>query len=121
MTIAYSGYIDIDGNPVERTPRTNPYTYDSHVIFRAGENSEINNTAYSDRMHDWNYEKLKELKAKYFPKAGDYYPRENANKIQEFLREYFDAPRLELIVITECCNQSSGYPVWCFHMKMNKV
>jgi len=118
--IVYSGYVDIDGRPVERTPRTHPYTYDSHVIFRKGENGEIDNTAYSDRIRDWDYEKQKRLKEKYFPKAGDYYPREDASKVEQFLCEFFDAPKLKLVIITECCNQSSGNPVWCFHMKMNK-
>lgn len=120
MITYYGGYIDIDGNPVERTPHTNPYTYDDHVIFRSGPNTEIDNTAYSDRILQWDYEKARNLQRKHFVNRGDYYPREDAKKVQAFLRDYFDAPKLELIVITEGCNQSSGYPVWCFHMKMNK-
>ena len=54
--------IDRFGNEVERSQSSHPYSYDPFVTFRNGENEEINDTVYSDRLFQWNPQKYNKLK-----------------------------------------------------------
>lgn len=51
-------YVDEFGKPVERTKFDFPYSYDGFVTYRAGNNSEITGTVYSDRLSESDYEKI---------------------------------------------------------------
>lgn len=51
---------------------------------------------------------------KHFGNEGDYWYNRDPNRIEEFLKEYFNKPNLKLIFIMEYCNASDGYPVWRF-------
>lgn len=105
-------YVDEFGNPVEKTKDKYPYSYDGYVSYRNGDNSDITGSVYSDRLRQWDYEKYEECSKKH----GD--PGLMRNKvpiqIQSFLRDYLNEPKLNLILIMEYCNLSTGYPVWRF-------
>lgn len=104
------------GNPIERTPETHPYSYDGFITYRNGDNSEIEEDVYSDRMLQWDYEKTRKLMKKYFGEQGDYYSNRPPEKIESFLSEYFNC-NVKLIFIMEYCNVSNGYPLWRFAFK----
>lgn len=61
---------------------------------------------YSDRIWQWNWEKAR--------KATDVIDaslaRNSAAYIQEFLRYYFDNPKIELVHVMAGFNLSNGYP-----------
>lgn len=106
--------IDMDGNPVKRTPATHPYSFDMHVTYMDGEKEDITGNAYSDRMLQQDYDLTRKLSEKHFGESGDYYDRRDPKKIESFLREWMNLPTLKLIAIQKCCNVSSGYPIWWF-------
>jgi hypothetical protein len=37
-----------------------------------------------------------------------------AQKVEAFLRDYFDLPNLQLVRIWACCNQANGFEEWQF-------
>lgn len=59
-------YIGLDGNPIERTPQTNPYRYDEFVLFKSENYDKMDSWVYSDRMLQWIVRHLKML----FIKSG---------------------------------------------------
>jgi len=59
-------FIDEYGNTIERNKYDNPYSYDSFVTWQGGNNKEINDTVYSDRLFQWNCKKYSELCKKHF-------------------------------------------------------
>lgn len=107
-----SPYVDWNDKPVERTPDKFRYSYDAYVIYKKSE--EYNQTVYSDRLHQWDYEKYNRLSEKHFGNQGQYWNNRDTDKIEAFLRDYYDKPELELIGIMEGCNASSGFPYWIF-------
>ena len=111
------GNVDLYGNPVERTKQECPYTYDAFVTYRNGENSEITNTVYSDRLRMWDSKKLERLMVKHFNGKGDYWNNRSPEKIEAFFRDWTDDQTLKLVVVLEGCNVSNGYPYWvfCYH------
>lgn len=113
----FTCYVDEHGNAVERTPQTNPYNYDSFLMWRGGANKEANGCVYSDRLFQWDHEKHDRLCQKHFGNRGQYWDNRDIEKIEAFLRDYNDDPKLKLIYIMQCCNQSSGYPCWAFCYK----
>ena len=113
-SMIFSQALDEVGNPVKRTKREYPYSYDGFVTYRNGKNEEANGTIYSDRLMQWDYKKARALMKKYFNEDGDYWDNRNPSQIQDFLREWTGDKNLKLILIMEYCNVSSGYPVWRF-------
>ena len=59
------------GNPVERTKDKYPYSYDPFVVWKTEEDVKQNNTVYSDRLKQWDYEKYSGLCQKHFGNQGD--------------------------------------------------
>lgn len=106
-------YVDEHNNPIERTKLTHPYSYDGYVLWRGGDNDEIKNTVYSDRLREWNYKKTERLNEKYNTNINSW-KEKDPKKIEKFLQDYCDNPEIKLILIMEYCNQSTGYPVWRF-------
>ena len=115
--IRTSGYVDLNGNPVKRTPINHPYTYDFYVQWVGGNKEEINSVVYSDRLWQWDYKKYNTLMEKHFGNQGQIFYDVNPTKMQSFLRDYMDDQELELIAIMQGCNVSSGFPLWTFHFK----
>lgn len=113
------GPVDYNGNPVEKTKHDYPYTYDSFVTYRNGSNEEVNHTVYPDRLISWGRKKYDKLAEKYFGGSGHYFSGRSPESIERFLQEYYENPKLKLIVIQEGCNVSNGYPYWVFHFNSN--
>lgn len=111
-------YQDEFGNPITRTPQTNPYSYDGFVTYRNGENKEANCTIYSDRLIRENYKLVRDLMQKHFGNQGDSYSQRNPKDIERFLAEYLNKD-VKIIFIMEYCNVSSGYPLWRFDIKVS--
>lgn len=117
--IVYGFYIDENDQHIARTPDTHPYNYDSYVLWRNLPNSEVTGTAYSDRMMSWDLINYTELWERICGKNQYWYayPQE---KILEFVRSYFEDPELEICYVMQCCNQSTGYPLWLVAYKQVK-
>lgn len=116
----FFGGFDEHGKPVQRSKAEHPYSYDGFVTWRGGKNEEANDTIYSDRLLQWDYQKCREIMQKHFGKQSDYWSEYTPDKIEEFLRDWCDAPKLKLILIMEYCNVSNGYPCWRFDFNANK-
>lgn len=109
-----TGYIDEHGNPVERTPHTHPYNYDSFVMWRGLPNKGADGSIYSDRLYQWDWEKDNKLCKKHFGDEAQYWDNRDPEAIEAFLRDWCEDEKLKLHYIMQCCNQSTGYPCWCF-------
>lgn len=112
--------VNIDGKPVERNKLDYPYSYSPYVVERVGDNEEYNSTVYSDRLFQWDYKKFNRISQKHFNNESQSFSKRSLEKIESFLKDYFDNPKLKLIVIQEGCNVSNGYPYWIFHFNNNK-
>lgn len=109
------GDVDEFDRPVKRRKQEYPYSYDGFVTYRNGENKEINHTIYSDRiLHDPKYDKLS---LKHFGDEGQMFFNRKPKAIEDFLKDFCDAPNLKLILVMEYCNVSNGYPLWRFDFK----
>lgn len=112
MTYFGMGAVDEHDKPVERTKREYPYTYSGFVQERVHPNEKANGTVYSDRLRQWDYEKCRRLQKKHFGKETDYWNNISAATIEKFLRDYWDNDKIEVVLVMEYCNISSGYPLW---------
>lgn len=120
METVWGVYLGLDGKPIERTPLSHPYSYESYVLWqKPGVNfkKESEGTVYSDRLFTWDAKKHDELCMKHFGNRGQYWDKREPEKIEAFLRDYWEKPGVELIMIVQCCNQASGYPLWAFYYK----
>ena len=113
-------YVNMNGDPVERTPRTHPYNFDSYVIWKDDNYKEANCSCWSDRLLQWDYKKTRALMKKHFGNEGDYYDDRNPEDVEKFLQDYYDDNSLKLLVIMKGCNHASGYPLWHFWFKVDK-
>lgn len=101
------------------TKAEHPYTYDPFTIWGAAAPSdECNGTVYTDRLSEWDYAKYNRLARKHY-RRGDYnYARPfdthqcKGNLIEEFLRDWFDDPKLRLLRVIEYCNPGTGFQTW---------
>lgn len=106
-------FLDINGNPIKRTPSTHPYNYDEYVVWKE-KGCDIKNSSavYSDRLYQWDSKKFNECCEK-VGQIGQYFHSTSRPKIQEFLSLYFEK-EIKLTAIIQGCNQSSGFPYWVF-------
>lgn len=117
--VFYGGLMNENGELIERTPSTHPYSYDGFVTW-GSKTDEINATAYSDRLWRFDPEKHDRLCEKHFGSRSQYWFDREANKIEEFLCEYL-GEKIKLHMIMEYCNRSSGSPYWRFdYQKMEE-
>lgn len=117
----YSGYINEHGESVERTPYTNPYSYDGFIVWRGGLNKDANSTIYSDRLIQWDFKKHDELSMKHFGNHAQIWYDRDPKKIEAFLRDWTDDPKLKLVFVMQYCNVSSGFPLWRFDYQTSKI
>jgi hypothetical protein len=111
--VFYSRYRDENGDPIERTPLTHPYSYQGFVLW--GKNSQfINACVYSDRIYEWDYKKHNELCMRHFGNEGQYWENRDHQKIEDFLKDW-TGKNVRLLMIMQHCNQATGYPCWSFH------
>lgn len=116
--IRFSNYVNLDDNPVKRTPLDYPYSYDMYVTYKNGQKEDITGSRYSDRLLQWDYKLTRDLMQKHFGESGDIYSDREPEKIEKFLRERLNEPNLRLIAIQQECNVSNGFPVWWFGYKV---
>lgn len=112
-------FVNVDQyrRPVKKTKKDYPYTYDPFVIWQSKDyHKKIDklDTVYTDRIfyHDCNLHD--ELCKKHFGNTSQIWANRDKDKIELFLRDFFNAPKLELFLVMEYCNVSSGYPLWRF-------
>lgn len=115
-------YLDRKGFPIERTPHSHPYSYDSFVVWKkhATGGPKGNGSIYSDRLLQWDFPKHDALTTKHFGDRGQYWRERNPKKIEAFLRDWCEDPKLVLLEIVEECNRSNGYPCWAFIFKASE-
>ena len=101
-----------------RTKVTHPYNYDPYTIWgKPYPDKRSNGFVYTDRLEQWDYGKYERLAAKHY-RIGNTWERPfdshncKGHLIQDFLRDWFDDPGLELLRVIEFCNQATGYPIW---------
>ncbi len=111
-----SRYQDEHGNPVSRTKHEYPYSYDGFVTHRLKSDKKTNCTVYSDRIHCG--EKYDIAAKKNFGNTGQMFFDRKPKDIEQFLRDYYDIPEIELTLVMEYCNVSSGFPLWRFDFYM---
>lgn len=114
------GEVDEYDIPVRKTKKEYPYGYDGFVVHRVGNNSEANETVYSDRLWQWDHSKYNKSVEKVFGDHRQMFYQATSDELERMLREYFDNPKLKLILVMEYCNVSNGYPVWRFDYNNNK-
>jgi hypothetical protein len=115
--IYYGSEMDYEGNPVKRTKKDYPYSYDPYVIYRNGKNSDVTDSVYSDRLFQWDPKLYNELSEKHFGNKGQFFSNRNIESIEKFLADYLNFKDLKLIVLMEGANFSSGYPYWVFFFR----
>lgn len=108
-------YVDLQGNPVERTPETHPYSYDAYVTYKSEEFQTTDHWVYHDRMMQWDWGKYHAAAETVWPvkTCPHYFDGKNAKDIEKFLSIYFDK-KVKLTAIMKGCNVSNGYPYWIF-------
>lgn len=90
------------------------YSYDPFIIME-NKNVKSNGTVYSDRLYSWDYKKHNRLCMIHFGNIGqlwDERSRKTPEKVEKFLRDYFDDDTIVLGRVIEYCNKSTGFPVW---------
>lgn len=103
---------DIDGNKLERTKQSHPYSYDPFTIWRVLPKESETGSFYTDRMYQWDYELTTELVKKHFNTQSQYFDKYTAEQLEPFVRERFNKPNLKVVALREYCNAATGYPVW---------
>lgn len=107
------GFINLEGEVIERTPYDYPYSYDEFVIYLNGYKKEKSHCVYSDRLFQWDSEKYNQCCLKVFGNTGQYFDNRKPSKINEFLNLYLEK-EVKLTAICQGCNWSNGYPLWRF-------
>lgn len=72
----------------------------------------------SDRLLMAEWEKYNELCRKHFGNEAQVWGGRSPEKIEAFLRDYFDKPKLVLVQIQKMYNRSNGFPVWHFQYQI---
>lgn len=111
----YFNFVDLKDNPVERTKEIFPYSYDPFVIWKKGY-KESDNAVYSDRLHQWDWEKYNRCHKEVWGNEGQYFYENTPKEIEKFLRLYFNED-IVLTAVMEGCNYSNGYPYWVFYYR----
>lgn len=104
--------VDKHGNFIEKTPDEYPYTFDTHVVKRWGDNEEVNGTIYSDRAKNSYPEEFK----KYFDGQWGW-DQATQDQLKDFLNECFDYTVEKVILLMKGSNSSSGFPFWVVQYK----
>lgn len=119
--------LDAEGNKITRTRESNPYNFQDFVrwvnpkyLGQTNPNTitppedQMLDAAYSDRLHSWDQSRFDAAFAKHLPLGSGGFRNGRPNAIQDFLRTYYDDTKLTLVKIIDCCNQATGYEIYCF-------
>jgi len=107
------------------TKAKHPYSYCPFTIWGVPSPSpECNGSEYDDRLSQWDHDKYERLKKQHYHDAetGNYLAPFSSNackgdRIEAFLRDWYDDPALKLLRVIEYCQPYSGYPTWRFDFK----
>lgn len=111
--------IDINGNPIDKTPRTNPYDYDSFVIFKYSNFDKNKDKAVdTDRLAEWNPDLYNDIYHRLYMKYGrnPNFIFRNRSSCSEFMSRYYNK-NIEVTAVVQNCNVSNGYPYWTIYYK----
>lgn len=106
-------FLDEDGHWTHmprRTKYSHPYSYDPITHYRSDEKG--TDACYSDRLSQWDYKKYDACVKKHFKGGGGFASKKET---EAFMRDYMDAPKLQVTKLVEVCNASSGYAVFVIH------
>jgi hypothetical protein len=109
----------ISADPNVRTKFSHPYNYDPFTMWSGKDTPD--GSVYTDRLYQWDPKKHDDLCTKHFGNCGQYWDYRSVDKIQDFLRDYLDAPELKLCEVQEHCNQATGYPLWFFSYRKTPI
>ena len=106
-------FVDINGNPIKRTPFTDPYSYEEYVIWKGEYDTQNSDAVCSDRLLQWDYEKYQRCCNAIFGNTGQMFNDREPKQIEQFLSLYFEQ-KIKLTAIMQGCNHASGFPYWVF-------
>ncbi|MBQ8806628.1 MAG: hypothetical protein IJZ68_09320 [Bacteroidaceae bacterium] len=109
-------FINLDGEPVERTPWSHPYSFDEHVLWKSDDCTKMDHFVYSDRMMSWDWDKFHESVKQVWKTHGHYFDGDDPKDVEKFLSLYNGHP-VKLTAILKGCNVSNGYPYFVFGYK----
>lgn len=110
-------FVDLKGNPVKKTPFTDPYGYNEFVIWQSDDFDITEcDLVHSDRMMSWNIEHFNKCCQEAFSNLGQTFSNRSPQEVHKFLNLYMCQP-VRLTAITQCCNQATGFPYWTFYYK----
>ena len=108
---------NIHGQPIEKTQRDYPYSYDAYCVYKSDNWSPMDDVCYSDRLMQWDYDKFTDcMKEVWGERAGQYFDNKEPEDIQKFLRWYYSR-NVVLTGIEKGYNVGNGYPYWIFYYK----
>lgn len=115
VSLCSSSYLDLQGKPVDRTPKTHPYSYDAYVTYKSEEFQTTDYWVYDDRMRQWDWDKYHSAAKTVWPvnTRPHYFDGKSERDIEKFLSIFFDK-KVKLTAIMKGCNVSNGYPYWIF-------
>ena len=114
-----SKFVDLNGEPIKKTPFSHPYNYDEYVCWKDRNfNREKCDAVYSDRLFQWDYEKYNKCCQEVFKNEGQYFDKREPKEIEKFLSMYF-GKKIKLTAVVQGCNQATGYPYWVFFYEEN--
>lgn len=95
-----------------------PYSYDPFTIWgKPAPNPKCDSSVYTDRLEQRDYAKCERLRKKHYTVDGvgqspfsSQYCR--GDLIQNFLRDWYDNPKLELVRVIEYVHLATGFPLW---------
>ena len=114
-------YMDLNGNPVKKTPRTHPYSYDDYVLYKSEDFDPMDSMVYHDRMMQWDREAFGKATREVWPKGSwsNGFAGKTAEDINRFLNLYF-GKEVKLTAVLQGCNFGNGFPYWVFAYKKLK-
>lgn len=111
-------YLDLSDNPIKRTPRTHPYSYDDFVLYKSEDFDPMDSMVYHDRMLQWDREAFGKAASEVWPKdpGSQMFSGKKPEDINRFLSLYF-GKEVKLTAVLQGCNAGNGFPYWIFAYK----
>lgn len=97
----------VNPGPDNRSRNEYPYGYSAYYLW--GVPAKGHEATYSDRLSQWDRDKFAAA-TKSVNVRFENFSRQDA---EAFLSAYFDQP-VQVSALAQCCNVSSGYPIWIF-------
>lgn len=125
-------YLDLAGNPIERTPETYPYAYDAFAVYKSEDYKETDSKVYSDRLLEWDPSAFKAAVCEVWPetpesqmfsgkKPGDiqrflslYLKKTHSSSTNPYAKASWDKKDIKLTAVMQGCNVGNGFPYWIF-------